>query len=103
MLNPAASVRRPGNSQFVGQKLVSTNNSQHGNDPRDSIYNDQLVDAPGLLNALWHCEARPSLRWLRSQQRRRTVPYIKISGRVFFSPAAVRTALEERYTIKGRA
>lgn len=61
-----------------------------------------LVDAVTLLNTEFHPDARPSLRWLRDQQRRRTLPFLKVSGKVFFRPADVRAALETKFTIKNR-
>ena len=65
-------------------------------------HNDQLVDAARLLEILFDERSRPSLRWLREQQRRRTIPYIKIGHLVRFNPAQVREALEERNTIVPR-
>lgn len=60
-----------------------------------------LTDAHGLLLALWpEAESRPSLRWLREQQARRTVPYIKIGRRVFFDPLQVRRAIEKNFSVE---
>lgn len=59
-----------------------------------------LVDAATLLKTEWHPEAVPSLRWLREQTARRTIPYIKIGHKVFFNPAKVRRALEKRFTVQ---
>lgn len=75
----------------------------HGTDTPQPLGFDALVDAPTLLALLWHDNARPSLRWLRDQQRRRTMPFIKISGKVFFSPTAVRAALDQRHTVGRRS
>ena len=66
------------------------------------LNNDQLVDAARLLEILFEERSRPSLRWLREQQRRRTIPYIKIGHLVRFNPAQVREALEERNTVVPR-
>ena len=60
-----------------------------------------LVDAEILLRVLWHPDAMPSLRWIREQQKRRTIPFVKVGRRVFFDPTAVREALQRR-TIKAR-
>jgi hypothetical protein len=55
---------------------------------------DTLTDGYGLLNWLKdEFGLQRSLRWLRDQQRERTLPFIKISGRVFFSTEQVRFAL----------
>jgi hypothetical protein len=54
-----------------------------------------LTDAVGLLNWLNAAlRLRRSLRWLRDQQRARTVPYMKLGARVFFSAEQVRFVLE---------
>jgi hypothetical protein len=59
-----------------------------------------LVDAATLLKTEWHPDAVPSLRWLREQTARRTIPYIKIGHKVFFDPAKVRRALAKRFTVE---
>ena len=57
----------------------------------------ELLNAEGLLKSLWpDTESRPSLRWLRMQQKARTIPHLKIGHLVFFSPEQVRLALEKR-------
>ena len=59
-----------------------------------------LLDAVDLLAEIWpRSNSRPSLRWLREQQRKRTVPYIKVGHKVFFNPAKVRQALEKNFTV----
>jgi hypothetical protein len=61
-----------------------------------------LLDAVGLLEALWPDQrSRPSLRWLREQQKRRTVPIIKWGRRVFFDPVQVRQAIA-KLTIRSK-
>jgi hypothetical protein len=60
---------------------------------------EQLVDAPGLLTSVWPENCRPSLRWIRDQQKQRTLPFIKIGRKVFFDPNEVRRALIERQTL----
>jgi hypothetical protein len=59
-----------------------------------TIDETQLTDARGLLEQLWAERGRPSLSWLRQQQKRKAIPYIKVAGKVFFDPAAVRKALD---------
>jgi hypothetical protein len=54
---------------------------------------NQLVDAEGLLAALFSPDSRPSVRWVREQQKRRTIPFVKISRLVRFDPEEVRAAL----------
>jgi hypothetical protein len=54
----------------------------------------KLTDAAGLLELVWAESGRPSLRWLREQQKRNVIPHVRIAGRVFFDPVAVRKALD---------
>jgi hypothetical protein len=55
-----------------------------------------LVDAKELLTALWpNPQSRPCLRWLRTMQARRAIPFLKIGHRVFFEPDRVRMALRK--------
>jgi len=58
------------------------------------------VDGPKLLEELFDPSCRPSLRWLREQQRRRTVPYVKLGHLVFFDVQQVRDALAKNFTVK---
>ena len=59
-----------------------------------------LVDAETLLKTNWHPDSRPSLRWLRDQTAKRTIPFLKIGHKVYFDPAKVRKALEKRFTVE---
>lgn len=69
--------------------------------PRREATRSGLTDAQGLLAALWPDKAsRPSLRWLRDQQLRKTLPYIKIGRRVFFDPLQVRRAMEKNFGVE---
>lgn len=54
---------------------------------------DTLIDAEGALVFLEQSGVRRSLRWLRSQQESRTLPFIRWGRRVFFSPAQLRTVM----------
>ncbi|HIG30484.1 MAG TPA: hypothetical protein EYQ50_22870 [Verrucomicrobiales bacterium] len=62
----------------------------------------KLVDVHGLLNELFNDDCRPSLRWIRQQQKNRTIPFVKISRRVFFDPIAVREALAAKNIVQSR-
>jgi uncharacterized protein YbaR (Trm112 family) len=57
---------------------------------------EQFVDGPKLLELLFTPECRPTLRWLRDQQKARRIPFVKMGRLVFFSPAQVRRALERK-------
>ena len=65
-----------------------------------TIPDQQLVNAKRLLEVLFEEKSRPSLRWLREQQARRTIPYVKIGRLCFFDPVIVREHLNARSTIK---
>ena len=64
--------------------------------------NNKLVDAKGLLEEIFEEKSRPSLRWLREQQARRAIPFVKRGRLVFFDPAQVREFLNSHATIKPR-
>ena len=62
----------------------------------------KLVDAQGLLEALFDESSRPSLRWVRQMQVQRRIPYIKMGSLVRFDVNAVRIAIEENCTVTQR-
>jgi hypothetical protein len=64
--------------------------------------NNKLVDAKGLLEEIFEEKSRPSLRWLRGQQERRAIPFIKRGRLVFFDPIQVRDFLNSHATIKAK-
>lgn len=63
---------------------------------------ERLVSAEELLKLLFEEQSRPSLHWLRNQQKARNVPYIKIGRLVFFKPSEVQRFLDERLTVTVR-
>jgi hypothetical protein len=65
-------------------------------------HSDKLVSAEQLLALLWEENSRPSLRWLREQQARRTIPFIKIGARVWFQPSEVRGHLLMKWGVRRR-
>jgi hypothetical protein len=64
---------------------------------------DVLMDAVTLLDTCFHPASRPSVRWLRKQQKKRTVPFIKIGSKVLFDPIKFRQALAKNFTVEARA
>ncbi len=65
-----------------------------------SVLPPGLLSAPELLEALWpNPNCRPSLRWLRSLQARRAVPFLKVGHKVYFEAERVKFALR-RFEIK---
>lgn len=55
-----------------------------------------LVDAEGLLAALFDEKSRPSLRWLEEQRGRRAIPFVKIGRLVRFDPEKVKQRIEQK-------
>lgn len=70
--------------------------------PASSKTLGRLVQAPQLLAALWEEECRPSLRWLRYQQKAKAIPSIRVGRLVFFDPESVKEALIQRNTVKAK-
>jgi len=56
----------------------------------------QFVNGPKLLEILFPQPSRPTLRWLRDQQKARRIPFVKIGRLVFFCPDQVRRVWENR-------
>lgn len=64
---------------------------------------EKLVTGNQLLDTLFEADSRPTLRWLRYQQQRRTVPFIKIGHLVRYNPERVREAWSKRFTVEAKA
>ncbi|MFN7138997.1 MAG: hypothetical protein ACK4UN_06640, partial [Limisphaerales bacterium] len=58
-----------------------------------------LVDANNLRA---HFNPAPSLRTIRNWQKARLIPWIKISGKVYFNPAEVLETLAKKRTVVAR-
>lgn len=71
------------------------------NQPAPTV-SPKLLDAHGLLEALFDEQSRPSLRWLRQMQAQRKIPYVKIGHLVRFDVEKVRAALDENCTVHSR-
>ena len=56
----------------------------------------RYVDAEKLLEILFDESSRPSLRWIRDQQKARRLPFAKIGRLVFFDPVACKAALDAK-------
>lgn len=56
---------------------------------------DPIVGADTLLEIIFPIERdRPSVRWLQRLTKARAVPSVKIGGKRFYEPAAVRKAIQ---------
>ena len=62
----------------------------------DGALRVKLICGQQLLDQLFEPNSRPSLRWLRSQTKAKTIPSIKIGHLRFFDITAVRAALAAR-------
>lgn len=63
---------------------------------------DKLVSGERLLEILWDATSRPSLRWLRTQTKRRAIPFARSAGRVWFVPRMVKDAMMRVEIRRGR-
>lgn len=63
---------------------------------------EQLLSGKELLEAVFTAKSRPSLRWLREQQRRRTIPFRKIGRLCFFDADEVRRHLAKNFKVEAR-
>ena len=63
---------------------------------------ERLVDAQGLLDALFDPQTRPSLRWLHRRRKRKEIPFFRIGRYIRFDPALVRQALERDCLVTAR-
>ena len=66
------------------------------------VQGNKLVDAKGLLDALFEEGCRPSVRWVRKMQAGRCIPYVKIGHLVRFDVEEVRAALTDSFTVSTR-
>ena len=63
---------------------------------------DKFVSGPRLLEILWDEDSRPTLRWLRTQTKKRAIPFARSAGRVWFIPRKVREAMTRLEIRRGR-
>jgi hypothetical protein len=62
----------------------------------------KLVNAEQLLDQVFAPECKPSLRWLRTQTKAKSIPHIRIGHLVFFDVDMVRSALTNKNLVRGR-
>ena len=62
----------------------------------------KLVSGAKLLELLWEDSSRPTMRWLRSQTKRRAIPFARSAGRVWFDPSEVKASLSRVEIRRGR-
>ena len=71
--------------------------SNSGSTQTTGFTQPKLLDAHGLLEALFEPSCRPSLRWLRQHQGK-AIPIIRMGRRVFFDLGQVQRAIERKHT-----
>lgn len=68
----------------------------------EPVLRGKLVNAGQLLEQLFDPDAKPSLRWLRSQTKSKAIPHVRIGHLVFFDVDMVRTALAGKNLVRRR-
>ena len=68
----------------------------------DITVKGKLLSAKQLLEQLFAPECMPSLRWLRTQTKAKSIPHIRIGHLVFFDLEMVRAALAGKRLVRGR-
>jgi len=68
----------------------------------ETMIKGKLVSAEQLLEQLFAPECKPSLRWLRTQTKAKSIPHVRIGHLVFFDMEQVRTALGGRTVARRR-
>ncbi len=66
------------------------------------VVKGKLVTAQQLLDEVFDPGARPSVRWLRTQTKAKSIPHIRIGHLVFFDVEMVRGALAGKRLVRGR-
>ena len=66
----------------------------------NGVIKTQLVDAKLLHELLFDEACRPSIGWLRSQQSKRTIPFVRRGRLIFFDVDQVRSSLNASPTMK---
>lgn len=66
----------------------------------ETLLPSQYVRAEKLLKILFDDDARPSMRWIRYQTAKRSIPFTRIGRLVFFDPVAVKRELDSRISVR---
>jgi hypothetical protein len=68
----------------------------------DCVVSGKLLNGQQLLDALFDPGSRPSIRWLRTQVKARTIPTIRIGHLCFFDLEMVRASLAGKNLVRHR-
>lgn len=66
------------------------------------VLKGKLVSAETLLDQLFDPQARPSMRWLRTQTKSKAIPYVRIGHLIFFDVEMVRETLAAKNLVRHR-
>jgi hypothetical protein len=69
----------------------------------DMVIKGRLLNAQQLLEQAFAPECRPSLRWVRTQTKAKSIPHIRIGHLIFFDLDMVRAALVGKNLVRGRS
>lgn len=72
------------------------------NEIRNVAVKGKLVNGQQLLEQLFDPVAKPSMRWLRTQTKAKSIPFIRIGHLVFFDVDMVRAALAAKNLVRHR-
>jgi hypothetical protein len=71
-------------------------NTMNLNQQNELKISGKLINGQQLLEELFSPEAKPSMRWLRTQTAARAIPFIRIGHLVFFDVEIVKRHLAGR-------
>ena len=66
------------------------------------VIQNKLVNGQQLLEQLFDPQCKPSMRWLRTQTKAKSIPFFRIGHLVFFDVDMVREALAARNLVRRR-
>ena len=66
------------------------------------ILKGKLVNGQQLLDDLFDPEAKPSMRWLRTQTKAKAIPFFRVGHLVFFDVEMVKASLAGRNLVAHR-
>jgi hypothetical protein len=76
---------------------VNTHMSKEVIEKQNEPQETGLVDGPRLLEILFPNEqCRPSMRWLKTQEAKRAIPFMRLGRLIYYNPEVARAALEAK-------
>jgi hypothetical protein len=68
----------------------------------EQMFTGKLVNGEKMLDEVFDPDARPSIRWLRTQTKAKTIPHFRIGHLIFFNVEMVRAALAGKNLVRHR-